>query len=144
MGGEFSLSAATQSYFSGSALAELHGAESEAADQLERAIAAYDAGPGPGEQHWFAGKALAGIDLAAIRLRSGALDAAAAALEWPLSFLPAQRINAVTTRLDMVRTELAAPIFQRSPHARELNERIEEYASDAITEELHSLFTEPG
>ena len=144
MGGEFSLSAATQSYFSGSALAELRGAETEAAEQLELALAAYDAGPGPGEQHWFAGKALAGIDLAVIRLRSGSLDAAAAALESPLSLVPAQRINAVTTRLDMVRTELAAPIFQRSPHARELNERLEEYAGDAIAEELHSLFTEPG
>ena len=144
MGGEFSLSGATQSYFSGSALAELQGAEGEAAEHLERAVDAYDAGPGPGEQHWFAGKALASIDLAVIQLRSGALDAAAAALESPLSLLPAQRINAVTTRMDMVRTELAVPIFQRSPQARELNERIEDYTGDAITEELHSLFAEPG
>src|SRR5260370_10842244 len=33
----------------------------------------------------FGGRALAGVDLAAIRLRAGALDAAAAALELPLS-----------------------------------------------------------
>ncbi len=144
LGGEFGLSLATQSYFSGSALAELEGAESEAAEHLERAVSLYDAGPGPDEQHWFGGKALAGIDLAAIRLRAGALDAAVAALEPPLSLPSAQRINAVTTRLDLVRTELAAPIFQRSPQARELDERIEEFSQEAITADLHSLPASPG
>ena len=104
----------------------------------------YDAGPGPDEQHWFGGKALAGVDLAAIRLRVGALDAAIAALEPPLSLPPAQRINAVTTRLDLVRTELATPLFQRSPQARELDERIEEFSQEAITVELHSLSGGPG
>jgi len=144
LGGEFGLSLATQSYFSGSALAELEGAESEAAGQLERAVSLYNAGPGPGEQHWFGGKALAGIDLAAIRLRVGALDAAVAALEPPLSLPSSQRINAVTTRLNLVRTELAAPIFQRPPQARELDERIEEFSSEAITADLHSLPASPG
>lgn len=144
LGGEFGLSLATQSYFSGSALAELEGAESEAAEHLERAVSLYDAGPGPDEQHWFGGKALAGIDLAAIRLRAGALDAALVALEPPLSLPSAQRINAVTTRLDLVRTELAAPIFQRSPQARELDERIEEFSQEAITADLHSLPASPG
>jgi hypothetical protein len=71
--------------------------------------------PGPGEQHWFGGRALAGVDLAAIRLRAGALDAAAAALELPLSLPSAQRINAVTTRLDLVRTELAGPDLPALP-----------------------------
>lgn len=144
LGGEFGLSLATQSYFSGSALAEIDGAESEAAEHLERAVALYDAGPGPGEQHWFGGRALAGVDLAAIRLRAGALDAAVAALEPPLSLPSAQRINAVTTRLDLVRAELAAPIFQRSPQARELDERIEEFGYEAITAELHGLSGSPG
>ena len=139
LGGEFGLSLATQSYFSGSALAELEGAQTEAAEHLERAVVLYDAGPGPDEQHWFGGKALAGVDLAAIRLRAGALDAAVAALEPPLSLPSAQRINAVTTRLNLVRTELAAPIFRRSPQARELDERIEEFSQEAITAELHSL-----
>ena len=72
MGGEFGLSLATQSYFSGSALAEIQGAEGEAAEHLDRAVSLYEAGPGPDEQHWFGGKALAGIDLAAIQLRGGA------------------------------------------------------------------------
>lgn len=144
LGGEFGLSLATQSYFSGSALAEIEGAESEAGEHLERAVALYDAGPDPGEQHWFGGRALAGVDLAAIRLRAGALDAAAAALELPLSLPSAQRINAVTTRLNLVRAELAAPIFQRSPQARELDERIEEFGSEAITAELRDLPGGPG
>ena len=139
LGGEFGLSLATQSYFAGSALAEIEGAESDAGEHLERAVALYDAGPGPGEQHWFGGRALAGVDLAARRLRAGALDAAAAALELPLSLPSAQRINAVTTRLDVVRAELAAPIFQRSPQARELDERIEEFGAEAITADLHDL-----
>ena len=104
----------------------------------------YDAGPGPDEQHWFGGKALAGIDLAAIRLRAGALDAAIVALEPPLALPSGQRINAVTTRLDLVRTELAAPIFQRSPQARELDERIEEFSQEAITADLRSLPASPG
>src|SRR5260370_30487187 len=47
LGGVFGLSLATQSYFSGSALAEIDGAESEAAEHLERAVALYDARPGP-------------------------------------------------------------------------------------------------
>jgi transcriptional regulator with XRE-family HTH domain len=144
MGGEFGLSLATQSYFAGSALAEIGGAENEAAEHLERAVALYDAGPGPGEQHWFGGRALAGVDLAAVWLRAGALDAAAAALELPLSLPSAQRINAVTTRLNLVRTELAAPIFQRSPQARELDERIEDFGDESITAELHGLSGSPG
>jgi len=144
LGGELGLSLATQSYFSGSALAELEGAESEAAEYLERAVAWYDAGPGPGEQFWFGGRALAGIDLAAMRLRAGALDAAVAALEPTLSLPSAQRINAVTTRLNLVRAELAAPIFQRSPQARELDERIEEFGDESITAELRGLSGGPG
>jgi tetratricopeptide (TPR) repeat protein len=144
LGGEFGLSVATQSYFAGSALAELEGSESEAAEHLERAVASYDSGPGPGEQYWFGGGALAGVDLAAVRLRAGALDSAAGALELPLSLPSAQRINAVTTRLNLVRAELAAPIFQHSPQARELDERIEEFGSESITAELRGLSGSPG
>jgi len=139
LGGEFGLSLATQFYFAGSALAEIDGAENEAAENLERAVSLYDAGPSPDEQHWFGGKALAGIDLAAIRLRAGALDAAAAALELPLSLPSAQRINALTTRLALVRAEFAAPVFRGSTQARALDERIEEFGQDAITGGLHSL-----
>jgi tetratricopeptide (TPR) repeat protein len=139
IGGEFAVSLATHHGFAGAALAEIEGGEREAAEELERAVSLYDAGPGPGEQHWFGGKALAGIDLAAIRLRSGALDAAVSALEPVLTLLPAQRITALTTRLTLVRTELAAPIFRGSAQAHALDERIEDFGREAITTALHSL-----
>jgi transcriptional regulator with XRE-family HTH domain/tetratricopeptide (TPR) repeat protein len=139
IGGEFAISLATHHGFAGAALAEIEGGEPEAAEELERAVSLYDAGPGPGEQHWFGGKPLAGIDLAAIRLRSGALDAAVSALEPVLSLSPAQRITALTARLTLVSTELAAPIFRGSPQARALTEQIEEYGREAITVGLHSL-----
>jgi hypothetical protein len=139
VGGEFSISLATHHCFAGAALAEIEGGEREAADELERAVSMYDAGPGPGEQHWFGGKALAGIDLAAIRLRSGALDAAISALEPVLTLPPAQRITAFTTRLTLVRTELAAPIFRGSAQARTLDEQIEEFGRETTATGLHSL-----
>jgi transcriptional regulator with XRE-family HTH domain len=144
IGGEFVVSLATHHGFAGTALAEIEGGGSEAAEELERAISLYDAGPGPGEEHWFGGKAFAGIDLAAIRLRSGALDAAVSALEPVLALPSAQRITALTTRLTLVRTELAAPIFRGSAQARVLDERIEEFGREAITADLHSLPGSPG
>jgi hypothetical protein len=139
IGGEFAVSLATHHGFAGAALAEIEGGEREAAEELERATSLYDAGPGPGEQHWFGGKALTGIDLAAIRLRSGALDAAVAALEPVLTLPSAQRITALTTRLTLVRTELAAPIFRGSAQARALGEQIEEFGRETIVTGLHSL-----
>jgi transcriptional regulator with XRE-family HTH domain len=139
IGGNFVISLATHHGMAGGALADVGDAESEAAEELERAIGLYDEGPRPGEQHWFAGKPLAGIDLAVIRLRSGALDAAAAALE-PTLLLPAgQRITQVVTRLTVAHTELAAPIFRGSAQARGLGEQIEEFGSETITAGLHSL-----
>jgi transcriptional regulator with XRE-family HTH domain len=139
VGGEFALSRATHHGFAGLALAETSGAEQQAAEELERAVDLYNAGPGPGEEHWFGGKALATIDLAAIQLRTGALDAATARLDQVLTLSPAQRIPALTTRLNRVRTELSAPIFRESAQARDLDERIEEFGRDTITAELHSL-----
>jgi SAM-dependent methyltransferase len=139
IGGEFAISLATHHGFAGAALAEIEGDEPQAAEELERAISLYNTGPGPGEEHWFGGKPLAGIDLAAIRLRSGALDAAVSALEPVLTLLPAQRITTLVTRLTLVRAELAAPVFQGSIQARALDERIEEFGRESITAGLHSL-----
>jgi hypothetical protein len=144
IGGEFAISLATHHGFAGTALAEIAGGEREAAEELERAVSLYDAGPGPGEEHWFGGKALAGIDLAAIRLRSGALDAAVSALEPVLTLPSAQRITALTIRLGLVRTELAAPIFRGSVQARALDERIEAFGRESISAGLHSLPGSPG
>jgi transcriptional regulator with XRE-family HTH domain len=127
IGGEFALSLATHQLHVGSALARAEGGGREAEAETERAIELYDEGPREGEQHWFAGKPLACIDLALIRLRSGAVDAAVAALEPALSLPTAQRIIDITNALASVRDELAAPIFRGSRQARELGERIEEF-----------------
>jgi hypothetical protein len=139
MGGQFAISRATHHSFAGAAFAEIAGAEREAAEELEHAISLYDEGPEQGERHWFAGKPLAGVDLAVVRLRPGGLDAAVAALEPALSLPVTQRITQVTTRLAVVRDELAAPIFRDSAQARDLGERIEEFCHETVVAGLHSL-----
>lgn len=92
----------------GSALTATASAEHEAAGELERAMGLYDRGPGEREEYWFVGQPLAGIDLAVVRLRSGALDAAAVALQPALSLAAGQRISEVTIRLGAVRDERAS------------------------------------
>jgi transcriptional regulator with XRE-family HTH domain len=139
IGGEFGVSAATEHYWAGSALVLIDDAGDEAADQLEQALSLYEAGPRPGEQHWFGAKAMTSIDLATVRLRAGALDAAVVAIQPALSLPSARRINALMTRLGLVRTELAAPVFRGSAQARELDERIEEFGRDSVTTGLHAL-----
>ena len=138
-GEEFLLSRATHHCLAGNASAEISGGERWAVEELEQAISLYDAGPGLGEQHWFGGKAMAGVDLAGVRLRSGALDAAAAALGPVLVLPPSQRVASLTTRLGRVRDELAAPIFRGSAQARALGEQIEEFGRESIVAGLHSL-----
>jgi hypothetical protein len=81
IGGEFAVSLATHHALAGAALADIEGAEGDAATELERSTSLYNQGPEPGEQHWFGGRPLAGADLAIVRLRSGALDGARAELE---------------------------------------------------------------
>ena len=137
-GEEFALSRAATCSLAGGALAEV-GDGREAAGELETAISLYDAGPGPGEQHGVAGKALAGVDLAVVRVRSGALDGAAVALEPVLILPPAQRVSTLTARLARVRNEIAAPVFRGSPQARDLGDQIEEFGREAVTAGLHSL-----
>jgi len=137
-GEEFALSQAATYSMAGSALAETgHGRE--AAGELERAILLYDEGPRPGEHHGVAGQALARTDLAMVRLRSGALDAGAAALAPVLALPPGQRLVTLTARLALVRRELAAPVFRTSQQARDLGDQIEDFGRAAITTGLHSL-----
>jgi hypothetical protein len=131
IGGEFAVSIATHHALAGAALAAIEGAEGDAATELERSTSLYDQGPGPGEQHWFGGRPLAGADLAIVRLRSGALDDARAALEPAFDLPPEQRIADLTTRLAQVRSELAAPVFRGSPQARDLGDQIEGVGPDA-------------
>jgi hypothetical protein len=140
IGGEvFALSRATTCSMAGSALAEIGGGERAAAGELERAISLYDEEPRPGEYHGVAGKALAGTDLAIVRLRSGALDAAVTALDPVLALPPAQRVATLTTRLARVRGELASPVFRGSQQARDLGDQIGEFDREAVTAGLHSL-----
>jgi hypothetical protein len=143
IGGEqFDMSLATHHGMAGQALAEIPGGDPQAPGELEHALHLYDQGP-PGRS-WFGGKPLAGINLAVVRLRSGALDAATASLEHALALPPSQRTEAITARLAMVRTELAAPIFRSSPHALELGERIEDFGREAVSAGLHTLSGGPG
>ncbi len=128
----------------GSALTVTAGAEPEAAGELEHAVGLYDEGPREREDHWFGGKPLAGIDLAVVRLRSGALDTAAAALQPALSLPVGQRISDMTIRLAAARDELAAPIFRGSPQARDLGAQLEEFGRETIAAGLHSLSGGPG
>jgi tetratricopeptide (TPR) repeat protein len=137
-GEEFALSRAATSSMAGGALAEV-GDGREAAGELETAVSLYEEGPGPGEQHGVAGKALAGADLAVVRVRTGALDGAVAALEPVLILPPAQRVATLTARLTRVRNELAAPVFRGSAQARDLGDQIEEFGREAVTAGLHSL-----
>ncbi|HEX6519575.1 MAG TPA: hypothetical protein VF070_06095 [Streptosporangiaceae bacterium] len=139
IGGEYAISKATHQSKVGAALADIRGAERDAAQALEQAIGLYDEGPGEGEEHSFAGRPLAGINLAAVRLRSGALDGAATALEPAFSLPAAQRISALTIRLAAVRDELAAPIYRGSAQARDIGEQIEEFGREAVLAGLHSI-----
>ena len=143
-GEEFALSRATCHCMAAHTFIGERDGNREAAAELERAISLYDAGPGPGEWHWFGGRAQAGADLAMVRLRTGALDAAAAALEPVLIVPPAQRVNSLLLRLAQVRNELAAPLFRGSPQAQDLGDQIEEFGREAVTAGLHSLAGGPG
>jgi len=120
-------------------LIEIPGAESEAAAELERAAELYAAGPGPGEQHGYGVAGLTQINLATARLRSGALDAAAAASEPVLSLPPAKRVAALAQCFGRVRHELAQPVYRGSAQARELDERIEDFCRETVVAELRSL-----
>jgi transcriptional regulator with XRE-family HTH domain len=143
-GEEFALSRATHHCMAAHAFIDTGNSDADAAAELERALILYDEGDVSGERHWFGGKALASSDLSLVRLRSGALDAAAAALETVWALPPAQRSTGLTARLARVRDELATPVFHGSPKARDLHDQIEEFSQEAVTTGLHSLSSGPG
>jgi hypothetical protein len=139
IGGEFVLSRATHHCYAGWAFLEVPGAADEAARELERATELYMGGPEAGETHGFGLEAIARINLATARLRSGAVDAAIDALQ-PVLALPIQRrILDLPQQLTAVRAELAAPVFRSSPPAHALDEQVEEFSRDTIVSSLHSL-----
>jgi len=139
VGGEFGFSRATQSAFAGSTVAAIPGVVGEAVTHLTQATEEYAAGPGPEEDHSEFCRMAAHIDLATVRLRSGDLDAAAAAAALPLA-LPAGRRDAqLPQRLTLTRAELAAPRYQGSPEASALDERIEASLTETIAGDLRGL-----
>ena len=89
IGGEFGFSAATHHYYAGFVLSE--AGRGEAVAELERATGLYRSGPGPGEQHSRRCQMLAHTELAIVRLRSGGLEAAIAALEPVMTLPPGER-----------------------------------------------------
>jgi hypothetical protein len=132
IGGEFGFSRATQTYYAGFVLAEAargskQGAEA-AGGELEHATRLYAAGPGPGEQHSRRCQMLAHTDLAIVRLRAGALDAAIAALEPVLALPPGERTAVQGRRLSAARAELAQPAYRGSVQARGLDEQLAAFA----------------
>jgi transcriptional regulator with XRE-family HTH domain len=124
IGGEFGFSRAAQSYYAGFVLSEAARPGGEAAAELESATGLYAAGPEPGEQHSRRCQWLAHTDLAIVRLRAGALDAALTALEPVLALAPAERTAVLAQRLAVLRGELAHPIFRGSAAARELDGQV--------------------
>jgi hypothetical protein len=138
-GEEFSLSRATTYAKGGRALVDTGADRDEAVAELNSAVSLYGQSQTPDEGHWFGAKALAETDLAVIRLQSGALDAATAALVPVLALPPAQRAATLLTRLAQVRAELAVPVFRGSPQARDLGDQLEEFDREAVTTGLHSL-----
>lgn len=56
-----------------------------------------------------------------------------------LSLPPAKRTLELPERMRAVRTELAQPILRHSAQARDLDARIEEWDSEAVTTGLRAL-----
>ncbi len=135
IGGEFGFSRAAQSYYAGFVLAEAArgaGSGGQAATELESATSLYGLGPGPGEHHSRRCQMLAHTDLAIVRLRSGALDAAITALQPVLTLRPGERTAVQAQRLSALRAELAHPIFRGSAQARELDAQVAGFAGGGL------------
>jgi hypothetical protein len=144
LGGEFGLSRASHHYLAGSTLAEIPETESDAIAELGRATEMYAAGPGPGEAHSFQMEMLAHIELAALLLRTGGLDAASASLQAVLNLPPGKRIDPLPQRLWRVRAEIAHPRYQGSPEAQGLDEQIEDFTRETVAADLHGISEAPS
>jgi tetratricopeptide (TPR) repeat protein len=138
-GNMFNQYLATMHTVAGNALGDTGNDRHDAAGQLERAISLYDEDPAPGEKHIFFGKPQASTHLALVRLKSGDLDGASTALADVLILPPEHRITELTTRLAVIRDELATPAFHGSPQARNLGDQIENFSRETVTASLHSL-----
>jgi hypothetical protein len=140
IGGQFAFSRAAQAYYAGFALSV--AGSGEAVAELERATELYRAGPGPGEYPSRRCRMLAHTELAIARLRSGALDAAIAALEPVMALRPGERTAVQVKRLADLREELAGAIFRGSAQAQELEEQIEDFTRQAAISGLPAAVSE--
>jgi hypothetical protein len=145
IGGSFNFSQATQRYLAGFALTVIpQQITADAVTELRRSTELYDAGPAQGEDHQQTSRMRAHADLAIAGLRSGQLDAAPAALEPVMALSPANRTALLSQRITVVRTELAAPIYQGSATARDLDGQLEEWLGDTIADDLAALPSASG
>ncbi|HUY50990.1 MAG TPA: hypothetical protein VMV92_35675 [Streptosporangiaceae bacterium] len=140
IGGQFACQPAKQSYLAGTALAELPDGGTDAITELQAAIRLFQAGP-PHDRSYGC-EAVAFINLALAQLRHGDLDAIN--LMPVLTLPPDRRIDALPHRLSAVRSELAAPRYQGSTQARELDEQIENFSRETIVGDLHDLPATPA
>jgi hypothetical protein len=139
-GNMFNLSLATTRAMAGSALSESRAHGRYAITELESAIALYDVEvPGPGQKHWFGGKALTGVHLAVVRLQTGDLDGAATAMDLALRLPAQQRTTELTTRLASVRHSLVASAYRDSRRAHDLAEQIENFTREAVGRSLRAI-----
>jgi hypothetical protein len=141
IGGEFSLSRATQHFYAGGLLIEIPDANRDAINELERAMSLYDIGPEPGEYHYHGYVAGSRVDLATALLREGQLEAAAERLGPVLSLPPNRRGDSLLRRFERVRAELAAPRYRGQPQAADLDEHIEIFSGETIVGDLGELPT---
>lgn len=139
IGGEFGLSRATQHFYAGGLLIELPDAQREAIAELEQATILYDAGPEPGEYHYYGYVSGSHVDLATALLRDGQPDAATRTLEPVLSLAPDRRTATLLRRFERVRAELAASRYRGQAQAAELDERIELFSAETIVGDLAEL-----
>jgi transcriptional regulator with XRE-family HTH domain len=127
LGGLFTFSRAKLLYYSGSSLIWLDGGDDArtARDQAHTAIELWkDAGP----ERSVADEALAHVYAATGSLQVHDLEAAAADLE-PILSLPAERrVSWIVKRMDRITVMLGEPPYDTDPLARELVERIKDYA----------------
>lgn len=143
LGGEFTISQATQYSHAGSALLANPDLSSqrEAVLQLQQALSLYQAGPAPGEEHFWGSEASARIELATGMARTGELESAVSTLEPILLLPPAKRTDSVLKRLGQLRPALTATRYHGARPAAELDEQIEHFATETIVNDLRELPT---
>lgn len=132
-GGEFAFGAAKHRYYQALTLTALRNYD-EAEQAATTAVESYQ--NGPAEERSYGCEALAAAQLASVRLRTGRLEAATAAVTSVLRLEPGQRINSISYYLGDVRMLLAQPDHAASATAYELIGQIDGFRADSLTRAL--------